>query len=336
MSRSPQGAPERLSVPQPQPPRSEPAPSPERAFRCPPPPPPGSEAVLPPWREQDACGVGFVAQATGEPSHDVLRMALTALARLAHRGAASNDHSGDGAGVLTQIPRRLLAGAGSGRRLALGMFFLPQEDPELGRAVALIERALQEVQLPVLGWRDVPVDPTALGPLARATRPIVRQAFVAVPLLLGKESCERRLYLPRRVIERRAAPAGLPSVFTRSLSCRTAVYQALLTGTELPAFYPDLRSALFETAIAVFHQRYSTNTLPSWPLAQPFRLLAHNGEINTLWGNRNAMRAREPALESPVWGRDVEHLKPVLWPDGSDSASLDNALDILVRSGRDP
>ena len=323
-------------MPQPQPPRSEPAPSPERAFRCPPPPPPGSEAVLPPWREQDACGVGFVAQATGEPSHDVLRMALTALARLAHRGAASNDHSGDGAGVLTQIPRRLLAGAGSGRRLALGMFFLPQEDPALGRAVALIERALQEVQLPVLGWRDVPVDPTALGPLARATRPTVRQAFVAVPLLLGKESCERRLYLARRVIERRAAQAGLTSVFTCSLSCRTVVYKALLTGTELPAFYPDLRSALFETAIAVFHQRYSTNTLPSWPLAQPFRLLAHNGEINTLWGNRNAMRAREPALESPVWGRDVEHLKPVLWPDGSDSASLDNALELLVRSGRDP
>src|SRR2546427_171796 len=336
MSRSPQGAPERLSVPQPLPPRSEPAPPPERAFRSPPPPPPGSEAVLPPWREQDACGVGFVAQATGEPSHDVLRMALTALARLAHRGAASNAHSGDGAGVLTQIPRRLLAGAGSGRRLALGMFFLPQEDPALGRAVALIERALKEVQLPVLGWRDVPVDPPALGPLARAPRPTVRQAFVAVPLLLGKESCERRLYLARRIIERRAAQAGLTSLFTCSLSRRNVVYKALLTGTELPAFYPDLRSALFETAIAVFHQRYSTNTLPSWPLAQPFRLLAHNGEINTLWGNRNAMRAREPALESPVWGRDVEHLKPVLWPDGSDSASLDNALELLRRAGRDP
>ena len=319
---------------QPLPPPSEPAPSPERAFRYP--LRPGSEAVLPPWREQDACGVGFVAQATGEPSHEVLQMALTALARLAHRGAASNDHSGDGAGVLTQIPRRLLAGAGSGRRLALGMFFLPQEDPELGRAVALIERTLQELQLPVLGWRDVPVDPTALGPLARATRPTVRQAFVAVPLLLGKESCERRLYLARRIIERRAAQAGLTSVFTCSLSRRTVVYKALLTGTELPAFYPDLRSALFETAIAVFHQRYSTNTLPSWPLAQPFRLLAHNGEINTLWGNRNAMRAREPALESPVWGRDIEHLHPVLWPDGSDSASLDNALELLVRSGRDP
>src|SRR2546427_13146726 len=129
MSRSPQGAPERLSVPQPLPPRSEPAPSPERAFRCPPPPPPGSEAVLPPWREQDACGVGFVAQATGGPSHDVLRMALTALARLAHRGAASNDHSGDGAGVLTQIPRRLLAGAGPGQRVTPALLVIPPPAP---------------------------------------------------------------------------------------------------------------------------------------------------------------------------------------------------------------
>src|SRR2546428_8534748 len=148
MSRSPQGAPERLSVPQPQPPRSEPAPSPGRTFRCPPPPPPGSEAVLPPWREQDACGVGFVAQATGEPSHDVLRMALTALARLAHRGAASNDHSGDGAGVLTQIPRRLLAGAGAGPRLAAGTFFLSHEEPALGPPVGLHLRPPPKVPLP--------------------------------------------------------------------------------------------------------------------------------------------------------------------------------------------
>src|SRR2546428_5266849 len=152
MARSPQGARERLSVPQPHPRRSEPAPSPERAFRCPPPPPPGSEAVLPPWREQDACGVGFVAQATGEPSHDVLRMALTALARLAHRGAASNDHSGDGAGVLTQIPRRLLAGARSGRRLAVRHVLPPQEDPAPGPAGALLEPAVPEGQLPALRW----------------------------------------------------------------------------------------------------------------------------------------------------------------------------------------
>src|SRR6266436_5712722 len=137
-------------------------------------------------------------------------------------------------------------------------------------------------------------------------------------------------------MERRAAERNLPGFYACSLSCRTIVYKALLTGTQLPAFFTDFRYPEYESAIAVFHQRYSTNTLPSWPLAQPFRLLAHNGEINTLWGNRNAMLAREPALAAPVWERDVEQLKPVIWAEGSDSASLDNAFELLVRSGRDP
>ena len=282
--------------------------------------------------------MGFVAHAGGERSHAVLDMALTAVARLAHRGAASNDHSGDGAGVLTQIPRSLLDPGGSTGPFGLGMFFLPQAAPALDQAVALIESALRELGLPVFRWRDVPLDPAALGPLARASRPAVRQAFVEAPSGWGgdEEAWERRLYLARRVIERRAAEQGVAPLYVCSLSCRTVVYKALLTGTELPVFYPDLRSPSFETAIAVFHQRYSTNTLPSWPLAQPFQLLAHNGEINTLWGNRNAMRARDPALTSPFWGKDVERLKPTIWPEGSDSASLDNALELLVRSGRDP
>ena len=278
--------------------------------------------------------MGFVAHAAGERSHAVLGMALTAVARLAHRGAASNDHSGDGAGVLTQIPWRLLGGEG-----ALGMFFLPPTSPARERAVALIERALHELGMPVLRWRDVPVDPTALGPLARASRPAVLQAILAAPSTspaLDEEAWERRLYVARRVIERRAEGEGVAPLFVCSLSCRTVVYKALLTGTELPAFFPDLRSPLYETAIAVFHQRYSTNTLPSWPLAQPFHLLAHNGEINTLWGNRNAMRARDPVLASPVWRTDVELLTPTIWAEGSDSASLDNALELLVRSGRGP
>ncbi|MEX2155664.1 MAG: glutamate synthase large subunit [Gemmatimonadales bacterium] len=290
-----------------------------------------------PWRERDACGVGFVARASGERSSDILGMALTAVARLAHRGAASNDRSGDGAGVLTQTPRRLL-GIGPQERVALGMFFLPPPGPALDAAVDLIEEALVGVGMPVLGWRVVPVDDSVLGPLARASQPTIRQVFVGPPrsLVGGSDAqmWERRLYLARRIIERRAADRG--GVFVCSLSCRTVVYKALLVGTELPAFYADLRSPLFETAIAIFHQRYSTNTLPSWSLAQPFRLLAHNGEINTLWGNRNAMRAREPALAAPVWEKDVELLKPVIWAEGSDSASLDNVFELLVRSGRDP
>ncbi len=302
----------------------EPAPRTERAFRCAP------AAALDPTREHDACGVGFVAHAGGERSHAVLEMALTAVARLAHRGAASNDHSGDGAGVLTQIPRRLLDPGGSTGPFALGMFFLPQAGPALEQAIALIEQVLRELDLPVYRWRDVPLDPTALGPLARASRPAVRQAFIEAPSGWDgdEEGWERRLYIARRAIERSAAQQGVAPLYVCSLSCRTVVYKALLTGTELPAFYPDLRSPLFDTAIAVFHQRYSTNTMPSWPLAQPFQLLAHNGEINTLWGNRNAMRAREAMFPKEV--------KSVVWEGGSDSASLDNAFELLVRSGRDP
>src|SRR6266496_3894756 len=301
---------------------SQPAPSAERAFR-----------LLDPWRERDACGVGFVARADGERTRDILSLALTAVARLAHRGAASNDKSGDGAGVLTQIPHRLL-GVGPVERVALGMFFLPPH--AVDEAVDLIESTLVSLGMSVLGWRVVPVDAGVLGPLAAASQPAIRQVFVGPPSgPANAQAWERRLYLARRVIERRAANAGL-EIFVCSLSCRTIVYKALLAGTELPGFYADLRSPLFETGIAVFHQRYSTNTLPSWPLAQPFRLLAHNGEINTLWGNRNAMLAREPALAAPVWEKDVEKLKPVIWADGSDSASLDNALELLVRSGRDP
>jgi len=303
---------------------SQPAPLAERAFR-----------LLDPWRERDACGVGFVARADGDRTHDILAKALTAVARLAHRGAASNDKSGDGAGVLTQIPHRLL-GVGPVERVALGMFFLPQSAPARDAAIDLIETVLVGLGMSVLGWRVVPVDATVLGPLAAASQPTIRQVFVGPPSGPGNaQMWERRLYLARRVIERRSAEAGLPT-FVCSLSCRTVVYKALLVGTELPGFYADLRSPLFETGIAVFHQRYSTNTLPSWPLAQPFRLLAHNGEINTLWGNRNAMLAREPALAAPVWERDVELLKPVIWPEGSDSTSLDNACELLVRSGRDP
>ncbi|HXI21917.1 MAG TPA: glutamate synthase central domain-containing protein, partial [Gemmatimonadales bacterium] len=151
-----------------------------------------------------------------------------------------------------------------------------------------------------------------------------------------QDGWERLLYLARRDLEREAAAQSLAPFFVCSLSCRTIVYKALLTGTQLPAFFPDLRYPEFESAVAVFHQRYSTNTLPSWPLAQPFRLIAHNGEINTLWGNRNAMAAREAGLSSPIWGPDIERLKPVIWPEGSDSAGFDNTMEMLVRSGRDP
>ena len=298
-----------------------------------------------PWRETDACGVGLIARASGAASRDVTDLALTALARLAHRGAASSDHSGDGAGVLTQIPRRLLAleAASLGMPLApdqpfaVGMFFLPADDAPRADTIDLIEQVLRTDGFAVLGWRDVPVTTARLAATARATSPVIRQVFVgASPSVRDDEEWESRLFLARREIERRVVDRGGDPFFVCSLSCRTIVYKALLTGPQLPAFFDDLRRPEYETAIAVFHQRYATNTVPKWTLAQPFRLLAHNGEINTLWGNRNAMLAREPLLSSPQWGDAIERLKPVIWPEGSDSASLDNALELLVRAGRDP
>ena len=302
------------------------------------------DRALDPAREHDACGVGFVAHASGARSHEVVRMALEAVARVAHRGAASTDNSGDGAGLLTQIPHRLFYRDAyrlglhlqPGLPFGVGAFFLPREPHALGESVAMVEAVLAEDGIPFLGWRDVPTHQAALGPTALASCPVIRQVLVGRPALAAdEEQWEQSLYLARREMERRAEERRLPDFYVCSLSCRTIVYKALLTGTQLPAFFTDFRYPEYESAIAVFHQRYSTNTLPSWPLAQPFRLLAHNGEINTLWGNRNAMTMRQPMLASPVWGRKIERLRQVIWREGSDSASLDNAMELLVRSGRD-
>jgi glutamate synthase (ferredoxin) len=300
---------------------------------------------LDPTREHDACGVGFVAAASGVRAHEVVEMALEAVARVAHRGAASTDNSGDGAGLLTQIPHRLFYRDSyrlglhlqPGLPFGVGAFFLPRGAEPLAVATTLIETVLAGDGIPILGWREVPTNSAALGPTAQASCPVIRHVLVGRPALTTDEDAwERALYLARREMERRAAAAGLPGFYACSLSCRTVVYKALLTGTQLPAFYTDFRYPEYESAMAVFHQRYSTNTLPSWPLAQPFRLLAHNGEINTLWGNRNAMTMRQPMLASPVWGAKIDRLRDVIWAEGSDSASLDNTMELLVRSGRDP
>ncbi len=301
-------------------------------------------ASLDATREHDACGVGFVAAASGVRSHEVVAMAIEAAARVAHRGAATTDLSGDGAGLLTQIPHRLFYRDSyrlglhlqPGLPFGVGAFFLPAPGEALAACVKMIEAVLVEDGIPILGWRDVPVNPAALGPTAQASCPVIRQVLVGRPALTPDEDAwERALYLARREMERRVEEAHFPGFYVCSLSCRTIVYKALLTGTQLPAFFTDFRYPEYESAIAVFHQRYSTNTLPSWSLAQPFRLLAHNGEINTLWGNRNAMTMRQPMLASPVWGTKIERLREVIWKEGSDSASLDNAMELLVRSGRD-
>ena len=309
--------------------------------------PPAPRTVLDPNRERDTCGVGFVARATGERSNDVLQLALEALSRLNHRGAASTDNSGDGAGLLTHIPRGLLirsAGKlglaiGPDTPFAVGMLFLPTDADARQTAERLVEEVLREDGFPILGWRDVPVDPAALGPTARASLPVIRQILVGAPAAVhptDEAAWERALYLARRQVEILAARRGVADLYVCSLSCRTVVYKALLSGRQMPAFFEDFHALDYETGVAVFHQRFSTNTLPSWPLAHPFRMLAHNGEINTLWGNRNAMAMRRPLLDSPLFGDKVERLRDPIWQEGSDSANLDNAMELLARAGRDP
>ncbi len=296
-----------------------------------------------PFREQDACGVGFVAHPR-HSSHRVLRLALGGLARVAHRGATGADRTGDGAGILTRIPEKLFRREAErlgiplpdGAPFAIGTFFFPRVNDAQLWSMELVEKTFAAEGLPFLGWRTVPVRTERLGPAAEEARPAIFQAFVGPPRDRDAAEWERTLYLAGRVAARRARQARLHGFWVVSLSSRTIVYKALLTGTELKPFYSDLEDSDYETPIAVFHQRYSTNTVPSWSLAQPFHLLAHNGEINTLWGNRNAMRAREPELSSPVWNGRLPRLLPVLTDEGSDSTSLDEALELLVRSGRDP
>ncbi len=291
-------------------------------------------------RERDACGVGFVADRRGRHSHEILRRALIAVGAMSHRGAVAADaRTGDGAGVLTQIPytllRRDLRLRTPNGDLGVGMVFLPSATDAARSARALVEETLQDGGVPVLGWRTVPVDPDALGDHARRTQPEIAQVVVARPKGLDDDAFERALYRLRRIIERRAGSAGLP-LYLPSLSRATIVYKGLFVSPQLPRFYRDLADEAYETAIVVFHQRYSTNTFPSWPLAQPFRLLAHNGEINTLPGNVTWMAAREAGLRSPLWPDGVRELLPIIQPGGSDSAMLDNVLELLTRSGRDP
>ncbi len=299
-----------------------------------------------PCAEHAACGTGFIAHLSGRPSHALLQDALTTLTHLAHRGAIAADaRTGDGAGVLTQIPHELFARelARAGRAapprgdLAVGMFFLPRIDLDArGRAKKIITAALAANGLELLTWREVPMDPAALGDHARDTCPRIEQAMVVRgPTVGAGDAFERVLYLARKEIERRAREEQIRPLYVPSFSARTLVYKGLFVSPQLAPFYADLSDPAYETALALVHQRYSTNTFPNWERAQPFHFLCHNGEINTLQGNLAWMRAREPHLASPLWGGSVKALLPILDLDGSDSAMLDNALELLALSGRD-
>ncbi|OPZ26789.1 MAG: Ferredoxin-dependent glutamate synthase 1 [Lentisphaerae bacterium ADurb.BinA184] len=295
--------------------------------------------------EHDACGTGFVASLRGGPSHDIVAQGITILQNLVHRGASGDDgRTGDGAGILVQIPDAFLRRECAGLGIALppaggygvGMFFLPVEPARREACRERLAGLAAAEGHPLLGWREVPVNPDALGAGARARQPHIVQAFFDGH---GADSgrLERQLYLIRRQFERFAADApGLRELaYAPSLSGRTLVYKGMMLGNQLAEFYADLANPAFVSAAAVIHQRYSTNTFPSWQLAQPFRLLAHNGEINTLRGNRNQMQAREALLASAGLGDDLRKVLPVFDGQGSDSACLDSALELLLRGGRD-
>ena len=273
--------------------------------------------------EHDACGVGLIADLDNIPSHRIVANGLTVLKRLMHRGAVGNDpETGDGAGMLVQIPdaffRRHVGNLPPAGEYAVAMIFDGcGEEP-------MIESIIKERGAGTIAWRDVPVDPDAIGRTARSTMPRIRQLFV-------KGTDERGAFVLRRMIEKR-----LKNGYICSFSTRTVVYKGLLLAPQVERFYPDLAENDFTSALALVHQRYSTNTFPTWKLAHPFRMLAHNGEINTIRGNLNQLRAREKSLSSTLLGKDLEAVLPLIDDCQSDSASLDNIFELLVAAGRDP
>jgi len=298
--------------------------------------------------EHDACGVGFVAHIKGERSHEIVRMGLQILDNLVHRGACGCDpETGDGAGILLQIPdaflRRKCARLGiqlpEPDRYGVGMVFLPEDADARRQCEEIVESVVRREGQRFLGWRDVPTDSSVIGYQARAVEPLVRQFFVGQGQRVQDYSeFARKLYVVRRVIENEVAEAtGMPdphAFYIPSLSARTIVYKGLLLPHQMRAYYQDLEDPSVVSAIALVHQRFSTNTFPSWPLAHPYRFIAHNGEINTLRGNRNWMKAREAGLTSTLLGDDLPRCFPLVSMEGSDSATLDNALELLLAGGK--
>ena len=291
--------------------------------------------------EKDACGVGFLASLKGEASHWLLQQALRGLDCMEHRGGCGGDgDSGDGAGVLCGIPWSFFeavwpaAAAHAGATRGLGMAFLPADAQRREQARGFCDQEAERLGLRSLGWREVPVEPSVLGPLARGTAPVIEQWLLAADC--SGDALEALLFRLRRRCGDRAREvwgAGPGDLYFASLSGRTVVYKGMVRSEVLSAFYGDLRDQRFAVSFAVYHRRFSTNTLPRWPLAQPMRLLGHNGEINTLLGNLNWARAAESELDA-VWGEAAADLKPVVNPAFSDSANLDATLELLVRSGR--
>ena len=311
---------------------------------------PERQGLYDPRNEHDACGVGFVADVKGRKSNDIIRQGLQVLANLDHRGAVGADPLvGDGAGCLIQLPDRLFRAWAEGEGVTLpqpgdygvAMCFLPQDEESREAAVAQFERFVSGERQQLLGWRDVPVDTEGLGKTVLETMPVIRQAIVGKGShVRDQDAFERKLLAIRKQIQNPLAELaakrhlpGLGNFYIPSFSTRTIVYKGLLLATQVGSFYKDLSDPLTESALAMVHQRFSTNTFPSWKLAHPFRYLSHNGEINTVRGNVNWMNARRRTLESPLLGADLDKMWPLIPHGQSDTASLDNALELLVAGG---
>ena len=312
---------------------------------------PPAQGMFDPAENRDACGVGFVADIKGRKSHGIVKDALHVLENLEHRGAVGADPlMGDGAGILVQIPHQFfieecaklgffLPEAG---RFAIGQLFLPRDAVERERAVKIVERAIVTEGLTVLGWRDVPVDNSKLSEGVKATEPVHRQVFVGCPSAVAdQEAFERKIYIARKLLSgdvyeadwHGATKRDLDSFYVVSFSSRTIVYKGMFLSYQVGAYYRDLHDERFVSALALVHQRFSTNTFPSWKLAHPYRMVAHNGEINTLRGNVNWMYARQATTTSKLFGEDIEKIWPISYEGQSDTACFDNALEFLLRGG---
>ncbi|HYD50096.1 MAG TPA: glutamate synthase subunit alpha, partial [Terriglobales bacterium] len=305
------------------------------------------QGLYDPYFEHDACGVGFVANIKGEKSHEIIRKGLEVLQNLTHRGACGCDpQTGDGAGLLMQIPHEFFAQETRALRFALpdpghyavAMVFLPRDVHERNECQAMFERIVHDEGQRLLGWRKVPTDPKACGEVARSRMPEIRQLFIGRGRnVADQDAFEQKLYLIRKQIEQQVRESHLrdsESFHIPSFSSRTIVYKGMLLPEQIPAFYPDLTDASLKSAMALVHQRFSTNTFPSWDRAHPYRFLAHNGEINTLRGNENWMHAREKMFSSPSFGEDIDKIRPIVDESTSDSGKLDNTVELLVRTGR--
>ena len=300
-----------------------------------------------PWYEHDACGVGFVADLNNITSHGIVEKGIEVLMNLDHRGArGAEPDTGDGAGILVQLPHAFLLRECTDLGISLPepghyavaqCFFQPDRSRHYGTRIVL-ERILRELGLPLLGYREVPVDNSTLGATAVSAEPVVIQLIVGRPVSCHtQDDFERRLLVARKYATRmvRELVKSAEEFYICSFSSRTLLYKGMLTPAQVPAYYPDLTDEAFESALALIHSRFSTNTLPSWPLAHPYRTLAHNGEINTVRGNVNWMRSREALLESEYFSKDdLQKMRPIVQEGSSDSGILDNVVELLMLGGR--